>query len=282
MKNKGIIPINKPENWTSFDVVNKLKYKLKPLKVGHLGTLDPMATGVLLVTVGKATKLFDIMQEKQKTYVATFKFGVLTDTLDATGEVLSNSQIEPIKEEKLKEVLPKFIGKISQIPPKYSAKSVNGKRAYDLARNGVEFELKPKDVEIYSIKVLEFDGISVKFEISCGSGTYIRAIGRDIAKELQTVATMTELIRTRVGNINISKCYDIENIDNLQDIIIPIKEVLNFQTLDLSKEEISKILNGQSLKIDKLDGIYCLTDDVDVFALVEINNFNAKMSLFLG
>ena len=102
MKNKGIIPIKKPENWTSFDVVNKLKYKLKPLKVGHLGTLDPMATGVLLVTVGKATKLFDIMQEKQKTYVATFKFGVLTDTLDATGEVLSNSQIEPIKEEKLK------------------------------------------------------------------------------------------------------------------------------------------------------------------------------------
>ena len=282
MKNKGIIPINKPENWTSFDVVNKLKYKLKPHKVGHLGTLDPMATGVLLVTVGKATKLFDIMQEKQKTYVATFKFGILTDTLDATGEVLANSQIEPINEDKLKEVLPKFIGKISQIPPKFSAKSINGKRAYDLARNGVEFELKPKDVEIYSIKVIEFDGIFVKLEITCGSGTYIRAIGRDIANELGTVATMTKLVRTKVGNIDISKSYDIQNIDNLEDLIIPIKEVLNFESLDLNKEEMNKILNGQSLKIDKLDGIYCLTDDFDVLALVEINNFNAKMSLFLG
>ena len=173
MKNRGIIPVNKPKGWTSFDVVNKLKYKLKPLKVGHLGTLDPMATGVLLVTVGKATKLFDLMQEKKKTYVATFEFGYETDTLDATGDVQEKSEKIPSLDE-IMNVLPKFVGEIDQIPPKYSAKSVNGVRAYDLARQNIDFELKPKKVKIYNIKFLSFESGLLKLEIECGAGTYIR------------------------------------------------------------------------------------------------------------
>ena len=171
---KGIIPINKPINWTSFDVVNKVKHTLRQIygknspKVGHLGTLDPMATGVLLVTVGSATKLFDLMQQKTKTYVATFEFGYETDTLDATGEITNKSTNLP-NIQQIEKVLPKFIGKISQIPPKYSAKSINGARAYDLARKGVEFELKPKLVEIFDIKIINFVKNVIKLEIICGS-----------------------------------------------------------------------------------------------------------------
>ena len=282
MKNKGIIPINKPKGWTSFDVVNKLKYKLKPLKVGHLGTLDPMATGVLLVTVGKATKLFDLMQEKKKTYVATFMFGVLTDTLDTTGTEIINTKINPINEDALKNVLPKFIGKLSQIPPMYSAKSVNGVRAYDLARKGVEIELKPKEVEIYKLKILEFNGVELKIEVTCGSGTYIRALGRDIAKELGTVATMTSLVRTKVGDFDLNSTIEIENLEEIHDKILPIKQILALQPLNLSDKEQFKLLNGQTLNMDISDGTYSLEDKHDTVAIVEIKENKAKMSVFLG
>lgn len=283
MKNKGIIAINKPQNWTSFDAVNKIKYMVKPLKAGHLGTLDPMATGVLLITIGKATKLFDLMQEKKKTYVATFEFGVLTDTLDATGIELSRQKVD-INYQQIEAILPKFIGKISQIPPKYSAKSINGVRAYTLARNNVEFELKPKEVKIYDIKILDFCDNKLKFEITCGSGTYIRAIGRDIAKELNTVATMTSLIRTQVGKIGINKCHNIENLskDNIMQCVTPISEILDYKELKLSKTETFKILNGQIIDTNEIDGTYALKDEFDTIALVVINENKAKMSLFLG
>jgi len=281
MKNRGIIPINKPQNWTSFDVVNKLKYKLKPLKVGHLGTLDPMATGVLLVTVGKATKLFDLMQEKSKTYIAEFEFGYATDTLDSTGKVLNTTKKVPSLNEII-EILPSFIGKISQIPPKYSAKSINGVRAYDLARNNVEFELKPKIVEINNIKLISYNNKILKLEIECGSGTYIRAIGRDIAQKLGSIATMTSLIRTKIDSYDVEDCYNINDINDIQKVIIPIKNVLHYPILELQENDKDKILNGQKLPISKNDGIYMLEDDCDIVALVVIKENIAKMSLFLG
>ena len=281
MKNRGIIPINKPKDWTSFDVVNKFKYKLKPLKVGHLGTLDPMATGVLLVTVGKATKLFDIMQEKRKTYVATFQFGYETDTLDSTGKIESSCEYIPTQE-KISKVLPKFIGKISQIPPLYSAKSVNGVRAYELARQGVEFELKPKVVEIFNIKLLSYMNGSLTLEIECGSGTYIRSIGRDIAYELGSLATMTNLVRTKVGNFDLDDCLNIQEIDDVNQAIVPINSVLSFEKLNLNEKEIFKLLNGQQLNLIKPNGVYALEDEYDIIALVEIKENIAKMSLFLG
>ena len=281
MKNKGIIPINKPKDWTSFDVVNKLKYKVKPLKVGHLGTLDPMATGVLLVTVGKATKLFDLMQEKTKTYIATFQFGYLTDTLDATGTTIEQTENIPTKEDILS-VLPKFIGKIEQIPPKYSAKSVNGVRAYDLARQNIDFELKSKTVEIFNHNLLSYENGSLTLEISCGSGTYIRSIGRDIAKELNTLATMTVLERTKVGSFNLQDCHNIEQIENIEEIMLPISKILDYEVLKLSEEQKFKLLNGQTLNLDKNDGLYSIISNDDIDAIVEIRENKAKMSLFLG
>ena len=281
MKNKGIIPINKPKGWTSFDAVNKLKYKLKPLKVGHLGTLDPMATGVLLVTVGKATKLFDIMQEKEKTYVATFEFGYLTDTLDADGVELKKTNNIPTREDILK-VLPKFIGNINQVPPKYSAKSIKGERAYNLARNGVEFELPAKEVEVIDLKLISYDMGILKLEVVCGSGTYIRAIGRDIATELNSLATMTELVRTKVGNFELHKCLDIVSLVEVKDSIIPIKEILAYSDLKLDEIQTSKLLNGQTIFVDCLDGTYLVSDEFDVIAIVQVKENKAKMSLFLG
>lgn len=289
MMNKGIIPINKPSEWTSFDVCNKIKYTLRQIygknmpKVGHLGTLDPMATGVLLVTVGKATKLFDIMQEKQKTYVAKFEFGKHTDTLDVTGNLLATSNVIPTKQQ-IEQVLPGFIGEIAQIPPKFSAKSVKGKRAYDLARNNIEFELKPSIVKIFKIELISYENNILTLRITCGSGTYIRAIGRDIAEKLSTYAVMTELVRTQIGNFKVNSCEQPENLttENMQNSIIKIKDVLNLPEIKLTSGEEQKILNGQTLKTNLPDGVYALNDQFDTVALIKICNFSAKMSLFLG
>ncbi len=281
--NKGIIAINKPKDWTSFDVVNKVKYMVKPNKVGHLGTLDPMATGVLLVTIGKATKLFDVMQEKQKTYLASFEFGYETDSLDATGNVIKNTKHIPTKE-KIESVIPNFIGEIDQIPPKFSAKSINGVRAYDLARRGEAFELKPKKVSVYDIKLVDFQNTRLALEISCGSGTYIRAIGRDIAYSLNSFATMTELIRTKVGKFKVENCKEIADInkDNVYENISPLTDVLDYEVLNLDETITNKILNGQTIKIEKKDGNYFLENKNNIVAIVKVVDNKAKMSIFLA
>lgn len=282
-KNKGFLFINKSKDWTSFDVVNKVKHLLKFKKVGHLGTLDPMATGVLIVTIGKATKLFDFLQQKAKTYLAKFEFGYSTDTLDATGNV-TNSTDEIPTLEKIKNALPKFIGEINQIPPKFSAKSIDGKRAYDLARQNIEFELQPKLVNIYDIKLLNYENNIATMEITCGSGTYIRALGRDIATNLKSCATMTELIRTKIGKVSIDDCVAINelNEDNIQNFIVPIDEFLDCPTLNISIQNGQKLLNGQvvSVKID--DGIYKYNLKDDTVALVKVQAFRAKMMIYLG
>lgn len=282
MKNKGIVAINKPLNWTSFDVVNKIKHMVYPQKVGHLGTLDPMATGVLLVTIGKATKLFDLMQEKTKTYVAEFEFGYETDTLDSTGKVINQKEIKNIDKSNLVKAIQTQIGEIEQIPPKYSAKSINGKRAYDLARKDVEFELKPKKVSVYQIDLISFDGIKCKLKIQCGTGTYIRAIGRDIAKELNNFATMTSLVRTNVGKYSVESCQNIKDLSVENIKIYDVNEVLNYPIMRLDRLELTKILNGQIIETKKNNGNYVLNDGDNTLAIVKVDKNFAKMSIFLG
>ncbi len=283
MKNKGVIVVNKPADWTSFDVVNKIKHLTKIKRVGHLGTLDPMATGILLVTVGKATKLFDIMQEKQKTYVARFHFGAETDSLDATGKVIKTDN-KIVTKSQIEKILPQFVGEIPQIPPKYSAKLVDGVRAYDLARKGVQFELKPKKVHIYSLEILDFSENELELKIVCGSGTYIRSICRDLAHELNTVAYMSSLVRTNVSNFSLKDAVNIADLNetNIDKFILPIKEVLDFQEIKLSETEKAKVLNGQIIDTNLTSGTYLLNDESDTIALVEIRKNKAKMSLFLG
>lgn len=282
---KGILPIDKPQGWTSFDVVNKIKHLVnnKNCKIGHLGTLDPMATGVLLITLGKATKLFDIMQTKTKTYLATFAFGYETDTLDATGVRQHENDVK-VNTEQIMNILPLFVGEIEQIPPKFSAKSVNGARAYDLARANKEFVLQPCKVQIYDLKIKNFANNVLTLEVVCGSGTYIRALGRDIAKKLNTFATMTSLIRTDVDKFNLKDCLDISCLteQNLFNYIKKIKDVLLLPELKLDPKKVAKIINGQTITINAGDGLYLLNDENDTLALVKIVNFNAKMSIYLA
>ena len=281
--NSAFLVVDKPKGWTSFDVVNKIRHLTKIKRVGHLGTLDPMATGVLIVALNKATKLFDLMQEKQKTYVATFEFGTLTDTLDATGEVLKKEDVD-IALNQIENVLPKFIGKIKQVPPKYSAKSVGGVRAYDLARAGKDFELNAKEVEIFSLKILSYNSNILKLEICCGSGTYIRSLGRDIAESIGTIAIMTELVRIKVGNFDLSNSIDIENLtaEQIDANLMSVSEVLGYPTLNLNEQDTFKLLNGQTVESEKTDGYYLLEDDKTAQAVVKISKNMAKMAIFLG
>lgn len=281
--NSAFLVVNKPKGWTSFDAVNKIRHLTKVKRVGHLGTLDPMATGVLIVALNKATKLFDLMQEKQKTYVANFLFGTLTDTLDATGKVLEEEKVN-INLKQIEAVLPKFIGKINQVPPKYSAKSVNGTRAYDLARAGKEFELSAKQVEIFNLKVLGFKNNLLKLEICCGSGTYIRSLGRDIAERLGTVATMTELIRTKIGKFDLSDTINLDDltIEQIEANLKSVDEVLGYPAINLTEQDEFKLLNGQTIEICKDDGYYLLRSGKTAQAVVKISKNMAKMAIFLG
>ncbi len=282
MINKGIIAVNKQKDWTSFDVVNKIKHLLKIKRVGHLGTLDPMATGVLLVTVGKATKLFDYFQNKNKTYLAKFEFGYETDTLDITGKITKKTDTLPSIGD-IKKSINKFIGEIEQVPPKYSAKNINGKRAYQLARNNEEFELKPKLVKIDDIKIVDYSNNILTVIISCGSGTYIRSICRDLAEKLNSYATMIELVRTDVDGINLKNCVNIQELDenNILKYIIKLDKMLDIPIFSNNSQTTSKLLNGQIIDTEYNDGLYKLNDSMDTIAIINVKNNRAKMSIFL-
>ena len=208
----AIINLNKPTGMSSFLAVKKVARLLGVKKAGHMGTLDPYGTGVLLVGVNKGTKLFDEYLKKTKTYVAVFHFGYETDTLDSEGQIIKENDVM-VNSDSINEALKSFIGKQNQMPPQYSAKKVNGKKACDIARNGGSVELKPKEIEIYDIKLIrEFADNNFQFEIICSSGTYIRSICRDLAYKLSTYGTMLSIIRTKCG------VFCIENSCTLKDI----------------------------------------------------------------
>jgi len=210
----AIILLNKPTGMSSFYAVKKVRNILGANKAGHMGTLDPLGTGLLLVGVNKATKEFDNYLNKKKTYVAVFHFGYTTDTLDSEGQII-NSLEKEVTLNDVNAVLPKFIGMIDQMPPDYSAKKINGKKACDLAREGKDFELKPKQIEIYNIKVLrDFGNNNFQFEIECSSGTYIRSLARDIALSLGTYGVMLSIIRTKCGEFDINNSCTLEDLQN--------------------------------------------------------------------
>ena len=282
MIKKGILAINKPRDWTSFDVVNKIKHILNIKRVGHLGTLDPLATGVLLVTIGKATKLFDFCQNKEKTYLAKFEFGYETDSLDSAGKVVVKTDKIPTENE-IRNVIGSFLGKIAQVPPKYSAKNINGKRAYELARNNIDFELPSKIVSIFEIEILDYTKNILTLSIKCGSGTYIRSICRDLAHKLNSYATMIDLTRTKVGEIGLEDCVDIQklNEDNISDFVKKIDDLIFLPYINIDQNQVFRLLNGQTIKIDLQNGLYKLNDSDDTIAIISVSDGMAKMSLFL-
>lgn len=277
---QGIVIVNKESGWTSFDVVNKLKHIYNTKKVGHLGTLDPMAEGVLPVAIGRATKLFDYYLNKTKTYIANIKFGILTDSLDATGAVIKTEETN-VTEAEFKKALNSFVGKISQVPPKVSAKKINGRRAYDLARNNIEFEIKPKDVTIYEIEYIsKIADNEYQFKVVCEAGTYIRSLCRDIGEKLNTIATMTKLVRTKAGEFSIENAHTISKIEgNKEAFLLPLEKVLNNeQKLVLSVDNLPALINGRKLVVNEQDSklvtVYC--GDI-LFGLGNILNKNLKI-----
>ena len=226
-----VLYFNKPLHWTSFDVVNKLRYKLsrrlkvKKIKVGHAGTLDPLATGVMILCTGKATKRIDEFQYQTKEYVATLKLGATTPSFDLEKEVDATYPTEHISRSLVEQVLQSFVGEIQQVPPVFSACKIEGKRAYELAREGKDVELKSKTLVIDEIELLECQLPVIKIRVVCSKGTYIRALARDIGIALSSGAHLIALERTRIGDITLDKCMNPEQIDEF--LIREIPEVEN-------------------------------------------------------
>lgn len=213
-----ILSFDKPLEWTSFGLVSKVRYLLckhigeKKLKVGHAGTLDPLATGVLIICTGKATKQIDTLQAKTKEYIATLQFGATTPSFDLETPVDATYPTSHISRERVEEALTRFIGRIEQVPPSYSACKVDGKRAYDLARQGKEVELKAKVLVIDEIELQQFDADAMQatIRVVCSKGTYIRALARDIGLALESGAHLTVLRRTRIGDYKVEDCHSLE------------------------------------------------------------------------
>ena len=249
----GVIVINKEKDMTSHDVVAKLRRILGTKKIGHTGTLDPLATGVLVACVNKATKLVQYLTCDEKIYEVEMKFGIKTDTGDVTGNVIAtgNSNIEF---EMIKKVLKDFVGLQKQIPPMYSAIKINGRKLYEYAREGIEIEREARDIEIYSIDNVTFEDDILKYKIHCSKGTYIRTVCEDIAERLGTVATMTSLNRVQSGTFKINQAVKLE--DASEDKIISLEEL--FEDEIVLKNDVNKLLNGIALNYDLKDGMYKL------------------------
>ncbi len=217
-----VLYVDKPLHWTSFDVVNKIRWKIlktlkiKKLKVGHAGTLDPLATGVLIICTGKATRRIEEFQYQTKEYIATLELGATTPSFDLEKPIDFHYPTEHIDKALIDKIIPCFKGEIQQIPPVFSAVKIDGKRAYDYARNGQDVELKPKLLVIDEIEVLYFENPKLVIRVVCSKGTYIRALARDIGKALDSGAHLTALQRTKIGNIRLSDCKDVNIL--LQEI----------------------------------------------------------------
>ena len=253
---EGMIVVNKPKGITSFDVIRKLKKILKTKKIGHTGTLDPLATGVMLVCVGRATKLASDLEAKDKVYIADFDIGYATDTYDIEGKKIAENIIE-VSKENLEQSIKKFIGNIKQVPPMYSAIKIDGNKLYHLARKGIEIERPERDVTIEYINLLDFKDNKVKIETKVSKGCYIRSLIYDIGQDLGTYATMTALQRKQVGDYSLENSYSLEQIGEMTlnndfKFLKTIEEIFSYDKYSLQTEkELTLYKNGNTVKINE-------------------------------
>ena len=256
----GIIVINKEKEYTSHDVVAKLKKKLNISKVGHTGTLDPNATGVLPILIGKGTKFSKYLINHDKIYEVELELGKKTDTADIEGKVIEEENVdEKYIKENLLQVLESFVGKQEQIPPMYSAIKKNGKKLYEYARAGEKVDIEPRKIEIYKIDLNKYDKNIISFVVSCSKGTYIRSLCEDIAEKLNTVGYMKNLKRLQVGKFNIKDAVYIDDIDlkNVNDYLITLEEILReIPCINLDEKKLKLFLNGVQLTDNNIDGLY--------------------------
>ena len=280
MRINGIILINKERGISSNSVVNKVKHLLGADKAGHLGTLDVLGEGLLPVTLGKGTKLFDYFLNKDKVYRTVFKFGYTTTTLDLEGEV-TNKNDKAVTLDELNQVLCNFIGKQNQMPPIYSAKKINGKKAYQLARSGaIEINLKPKEIEVYSIDVTkQLDFNTYELNIHCSSGTYIRSLCRDIANSLSTYGVMLSIQRTKCGNFSIDNAYTLDDIKNGKFQIISLDSIFDYSSVNLSQSQSERLLNGVLISFIGKDGLYKAYLNDEFLGITEVKDNFMKFKL---
>lgn len=265
----GILVVNKPIDYTSRDVVNKISGILKTKKVGHTGTLDPIATGVLVVCVGNTTKLCELLTSEYKEYIATIKLGIKTDTLDTTGTVIDEKEYN-VSEQQIKEVLNSFLGTSIQTTPIYSAVKVNGKKLYEYAREGIQVELPKREINITNIEMISFKDDEIIFKTTVSKGTYIRALIDDICTKLNTVGTMSNLQRTKQGNFNIEDSYTIEDIQNGNYKLLSIEESLtNLEQITINEELYNQVKNGSIIEKTFKNDMACLSYEGKIIAIYQ-------------
>ena len=245
----AVILVNKEKGKTSRDVVNILTKIFNTKRIGHTGTLDPIAQGVLVVCIDKYTKLVNSLMSLDKQYIATITLGIKTDTLDITGKVLQQKEVNVCKNDIIK-VLSSLIGKFTQEVPIYSAKKINGKKLYEYARNGEDVKLPVNIVDIYNLELLSYENNKIVFKCNCSKGTYIRSLIQTICDKLNVIGTMSDLIRTKQGKFDIFNSYSINEIKNGNYKTLSIKELFNYEIYNLNENEYNKVKNGSYININ--------------------------------
>ena len=267
----GVVVIDKPMDWTSMDVCAKLRGVFGEKRVGHAGTLDPMATGVLPVFVGRATRAVDFVNEGEKEYIAQLRLGLVTDTQDTTGNVLEQHNLPSDAHAKLEEILPRFTGEIAQIPPMYSAIKIRGRKLYDLARKGVEVERKPRPVTIHALEILEGEGSDFTLRVVCSKGTYVRTLCHDMGKALGCGGTMAGLRRTRVGQFTQENAVTLEDLTAAKDPAAYLRGVdscFDAPCVTIDALALKRALCGNPFPLEAEPGEYKVYDPDGAFLLL--------------
>ena len=278
--NNGLLVVNKPKGMTSRDVVNKVCRKFNTKSVGHIGTLDPLAEGVLVCLIGKYTKLANILTNHDKEYIASFKLGILTDTLDITGNFLKEGKKDFSKDEIIN-ALNHFKGTYNQEVPIYSAVKVNGKKLYEYARNNIDVKLPSKMVNIYDIELIDINDDIITIKCKVSKGTYIRSLIRDIGAFLDTYATMTSLVRTTLGNFNIDDAYTLEDIENNNYKLLKLTDFLDVVTKKIDNEEDYRhIKNGNVMNIKSNKYILFTYEDENIALYEPFDNKIKPLIMF--
>ena len=282
----GVIIIDKEKGYTSHDVVNIIRKELKIKKVGHTGTLDPNATGVLPILVGEATKISKYLIEHNKTYIAELVLGKKSSTGDGEGDILEKKMIPELTIDKIENTLKEFLGKQKQIPPIYSAVKVNGKKAYEYAREGKKVELNEREIEIYKIELICYKKDTITFEVNCSKGTYIRVLCENIAEKLGTVGYMKNLKRTKVDKFNLEQAVKLEaikeKIDVVKDRIISVEKIfLDTEKIQLNEYKLNLFLNGVRLTYNEPNGVYRVYSNDKFIGLGVINDNLLKRDVII-
>ena len=274
----GVLLVNKEEGLSSFDVVRKIKKALNTKKVGHCGTLDPLATGLLVVTVGKALKISRFLESDEKEYIATIKLGERTATLDREGEIIEKKEVSPFTKEDVERVFKSLIGVVKQKPPIYSAVSVNGKRLYEYARENLEVEIKEREIEIKKLELLDYSSNSLTYKVVCSKGTYVRVLCETIANKLNNIGYMTYLKRTRIGKLLVEDSYSLSQIENNEYKLIDIESSLtNFVVLVAKDRDLYKACNGNVLDFYIEGNILVVDESREPIALYEGDKENNRL-----